>query len=64
MIRQPIIHELGTRFSIVTSIQQAEITPELGWVILDITGELPELTSGIEWLKKIGVKIEFIEKEE
>jgi len=62
LIRQPIIHKLGTQFSIITNIQQASITPEIGWVVVEITGENQEISSGIEWLKKIGVKVELIEK--
>ena len=64
MIRRPVIHELGTRFSIVTNIKQADVTPYVGWVILNITGENQEIGKSIEWLKQIGVEVELLEKED
>ena len=64
MIRMPVIYELGKQFSVITNIRQAEVTPELGWVILDITGELQEVDRGIEWLKKVGVTVEILKEED
>lgn len=64
MIRKPVIHELGTRFSVVTNIKQADVTPYVGWVILNITGENQEIEKGIEWLKQTGVEVELLDKED
>jgi len=64
MIRRPVIYELGTRFLVVTNIKQADITPYVGWVTLDVTGEKQEIEKSIEWLKQIGVEVELLEKED
>ena len=55
MIRRPIIHELTNRFALVSNIKQAQVTSEMGWVILEITGEEHDVVNGIEWLRQIGV---------
>ena len=34
MIRRPIIHELTNRFALVSNIKQAQVTSEMGWVIV------------------------------
>ena len=63
MIRRPVIYELGTKFLVVTNIKQADVTPYIGWVILDVTGEKQEVEKSIEWLRQTGVEVELLEKE-
>tara|TARA_R110000824_G_scaffold41051_2_gene122496 strand:+ start:1008 stop:1247 length:240 start_codon:yes stop_codon:yes gene_type:complete len=64
LIRRPIIYDLATRFTLVSNIKQAQVTSEIGWVILEITGEEYEVSNGIEWLKQLGVTVEALEKED
>ena len=46
-----------------TNIKQADVTPYIGWVILDVTGEKQEVEKSIEWLRQTGVEVELLEKE-
>jgi len=64
MIRQPILYELGNRFEVVTNIKKARITPDLGWVIVELMGDVQEVEKSLEWLNQIGVKVERLEKED
>lgn len=60
-IQEPLIWELGNRFSLVTNIRQATVTEELGMVGLEVSGDASEIESGIRWLKRKGVSVEPVE---
>jgi len=59
LIQDPIIHQLGYEFDVTTSIIQAKVTPDVGWVVLDITGDDLEIQKSLGWLanKEIGLQI-------
>ena len=61
LIRQPLLWQLGQKFSVVTNIRQASVTDEIGIVCLEIDGKREEVKRAIKWLEKIGVKVEPVE---
>ena len=58
LIRDPIIHNLGQQFNIVTNILRAEVTEDRGWVVLELDGKDEEIEAGITWAISRGVRIE------
>ena len=58
LVKEPVIHELGRRFEIVTNIRRADVTRDEGWVLLEMTGEPEELGRGIEYLQSRGVRVD------
>ena len=63
LIQEPIINQLGNEFDIVTSIKQAKITPDVGWVVLDVLGEELEIQKSIVWLAEKGIGIQIVKEE-
>jgi hypothetical protein len=61
LITRPIIHELGHKFSVTTSIRQASVNEEVGIVSLELSGERGETKRAIAWLEELGVKVEPVE---
>ena len=61
LITRPVVYELGKNFELVTNVRQASVTPEVGIVSLEISGEREEIKRAIEWLEEIGVKVEPVE---
>ena len=61
LIQKPLIWELGHRFKVVTNIRQASVTDEIGIVCLEIDGKRDDVKAAINWLEKLGVKVEPIE---
>jgi len=59
-IKAPVIWKLGHEFKLVTSIRQA-VTDVVGIVCLEIEGAASEITAGVQWLKKQGVRVEPVE---
>lgn len=58
LITEPIIYNLGTKFEIVTNIRRADIRDDMGWVILELEGNLDSLSTGLEWVRSKGVRID------
>lgn len=62
-ITEPIIHQLGKDFNIVTSIRRADVTLSHGWVTLEMEGREEDLERGVAWLRDKGVKVDPIERD-
>ena len=61
LITTPIIWELGQKFPIMTNVRQASVTDEIGIVCLEISGPRTSVKGAIQWLEKLGVKVEPVE---
>jgi ABC-type methionine transport system ATPase subunit len=61
LITQPVIYNMGRQFDVVTNIRRANVTREQGWVILELSGELPEIERAIAWAIDQGVRVDPIE---
>jgi len=58
LIRDPIIHNLGQQFNIVTNILRADVTEDRGWVVLEVEGKNEDIEAGITWAISRGVRVE------
>lgn len=61
LITEPIIHNIGQQYNVVTNIRRADVTSDRGWVVLEIRGESDELERVVEYLKNVKVEVEPIE---
>ena len=58
LVKQPVIYELGQKFKIVTNIRRAEVGEDVGWVVLELDGDEPEIKRGLEWVSSTGVRVD------
>ena len=58
LIKEPIIHELGRDFNLITNIRRADVTEDRGWVILELEGDLDEIERGVQWVASKGVRVD------
>lgn len=58
LITQPVIYRLGRDFEIVTNIRMADVDENVGWVILELEGELTEIDRGLAWAQELGVRVD------
>ncbi|MBO83660.1 MAG: FeS-binding protein [Actinobacteria bacterium] len=56
-IKRPLIYEVGHKFKIITSIRQADVDTDGGWVILELEGEKAQIEQSIKWMEKEGVGV-------
>jgi molybdopterin synthase sulfur carrier subunit len=62
LIKEPVIHDIGRRFKLVTKIRSANVSENVGWVTLEIDGEETEYSKALDYLNKIGVIVEPVER--
>lgn len=58
MITEPIIYQLGQKFSVITNIRRADVREDMGWVILELEGDEDEIARSLEWITSAGVRID------
>ncbi|HJV05226.1 MAG TPA: NIL domain-containing protein [Actinomycetota bacterium] len=59
--QEPVIHRLGQRFGLVTTIRRASIDDRAAWVILEIDGPDDRVREAVDWLGEQDVHIERID---
>ena len=58
LIKEPVIYKLGVDFGIVTNIRRADISDDMGWVVLELEGEGDVVDKGLEWVISTGVRVD------
>ena len=58
LITEPVIYELGRKFSIVTNIRRADVRDDMGWVVLELEGKEDEIDNGLQWVTASGVRVD------
>jgi hypothetical protein len=61
LIKEPLIYLLGKEFAVVPNIRRADVTPDRGWVILELEGDLAEIERGLKWMAAKGVRVDPVE---
>jgi ABC-type methionine transport system ATPase subunit len=54
----PIINQLIRRFDLTFNVLRAEVTPQAGWVDLQLKGSTAAIESAISWLSGQGVEVQ------
>lgn len=63
LIKEPVIYRVGHKFKVITNIRGASVSEEIGLVALELEGEEREIEKATNYLKKMGIKVEPIEKD-
>jgi len=61
-IKEPVIYQIGQKYRVITNVRRADVTEKTGWVDLELTGDPKEIERAVEGLKKMGVKVDPIER--
>ena len=58
LVKQPVVYQIGHMFQVVTSIRMAAVDNSVGWVVLELEGELPEIERAIRYAESQGVRVD------
>lgn len=61
LITTPVVWQLGHKFPVITNVRQASVTDEIGIVCLELEGERAGIKAAIQWMEKMGIKVEPVE---
>lgn len=60
-IKEPILYQLGRDYQVVTNVRRADVRERIGWMDVELTGEVPEIERAIDGLRQTGVLVDPIE---
>jgi len=60
-VKEPVIFQLGHKFPVITNIRRAQIEDDLGWVVLELNGEIEAIDSALDWVRSLGIVVRSIE---
>ena len=58
LIREPILHNISTRFGVMFNIARANVTDEHGFLEVALEGDAESLEKALDYLRSLGVTIE------
>jgi L-aspartate semialdehyde sulfurtransferase ferredoxin len=58
LIDEPVIHELGRKFGVVTNIRGANVDERYAWVIVELAGNDQAVADAVAWLIDKGITVE------
>lgn len=61
LVGEPVIHTVGTRFGVVTTIRRANLEEGSGWIILEMEGPDDAVEGAVAWLQERGVTVDRLE---
>ena len=61
LITEPIIYLMSKNYEVVTNIRRANVTSDIGWVVLEVDGEEDVVNQALRWAKDKGVVVEPVE---
>ena len=61
LITEPIIYLVSKNFEVVTNIRRANVTSDIGWVVLEVDGEEDVVNQALRWAEDKGVVVEPVE---
>ncbi|MBC8509029.1 MAG: FeS-binding protein [Anaerolineales bacterium] len=57
LIDVPVINQLIRSYELTVNILRAQVTPEEGWVEIQLTGKMVEIEEAITWLVRQGIEV-------
>lgn len=58
LVTEPLIFDLGRQFNVASSIRQADVSENKGWVVLELEGRDEDIEQGLAWISGKGVRVD------
>ncbi len=63
-VEKPVTYQLIKKYDLWVNILQAKFKPNLGGkLVLELKGSKPQIKEGLDFVRQLGVKVEFLEQE-
>ena len=57
-VRRPLVCEMSRKFDLDFDIRSATVTPQLGLMAIELTGETKIVQAAVKWLIRQGVQVD------
>jgi len=54
---EPIVYMMVKHHQVVPNIRRANIDQHVGWMVLDLEGEVADLDAATDYLKSLGIEV-------
>jgi ABC-type methionine transport system ATPase subunit len=58
----PVINQLIRRYDLTVNILRAQVSPQEGWVNIQLTGKISAIEDAIAWLSDRGIEVETLDE--
>jgi ABC-type methionine transport system ATPase subunit len=58
LVREPVIGQLVRRFDVMPNIRRADVKEDVGWMVLELDGEVEAVEAALAWLAGLGVIVD------
>jgi hypothetical protein len=55
--RRPLIWEMSRKYDLIFDIRSATVTPELGLMAIELTGDPKVIGAALKWFRRRGVQV-------
>ncbi len=60
-VKDPVIYQLGHQYRVVTNVRRADVRETIGWMDVELEGDLDEIERALADLRSKGVLVDPIE---
>lgn len=60
-VKDPVIYQLGHQYKVVTNVRRADVRETIGWMDVELTGDVDEIERALADLRSKGVLVDPIE---
>ena len=57
-VRRPLICQMSKKHDLIFDIRSASVTPEMGLMALELTGDPKVIETAVKWLRRQGVQVD------
>lgn len=57
LVQEPVVYRLVRDYDLVINIRRADVDEEVGWMVLELSGEEAQLAAGRTYLEELGVVV-------
>ena len=57
LVQEPIVYRLVRDYDLVVNLRRADIDVEVGWIVLEVSGDHDSLAAGRAFLEEAGVEV-------
>jgi ABC-type methionine transport system ATPase subunit len=58
LVQEPIIYKMVKQFDVAPNIRRADVTADVGWLIMELDGEEENIEAALQWATEIGVRVD------
>lgn len=60
LVRKPLLARLARDHGVEPNIRRADVGPNEGWIVCEVSGEPTKVEEALDWLRNEGVRVDLL----